>query len=192
MAFKLPFLKNFRRGFATNSSSSHSFLYLKEPVPGAHDDHLVDADDFSWNDFRLDTIKEKLFYVLAGRIGGSSWTTPEPSEVDEAWEQHHEDFPELSREEFEAAFHTSVDHQSYGLIGVEEARDPNLVVFGGNDNGGDSQERADVVRSGLVDWERSEPSYEDAENLPKSETQAWERLYESDPWLRSEMEEDDA
>lgn len=102
MAFKLPFLKNFRRGFATNSSSSHSFLYLKEPVPGAHDDHLVDADDFSWNDFRLDTIKEKLFYVLDGRIGGSSWTTR------------------------------------------------------------------------------------------KTETKTWERLYENEPWLRSEMEEDDA
>jgi hypothetical protein len=192
MAFKLPFLKNFRRGFATNSSSSHSFVYLKEPVPGAQDNHMVDVDDFGWNDFRLDTIKEKLFYVLSNRIGDGSWKAPAASAVDEAWENYHEEFPELSRDDFIEVMKTSVDHQSRGTIGIEEARDPRVVVFGGNDNSDGSQERADVVRSGLVDWELTDPIYEDAEHLPRSEKRAWEKLYESDPWLREEHEDEES
>lgn len=181
---KIPFLKNFRRGFATNSSSSHSFVYLKEPVPGAHDNYVPDVDDFDWNDFRLDTIKEKLMYVVASRIGGL-WN-PQPQEVKELLDEYHEQYPELSEEEFTQALKLSVDHQSRGLIDEEQARDPHVVVFGGNDNDGESWERAEVVRSGLVDWSKSEVDYDDYENLPESDVEARKKLLEQYPYLEEE------
>lgn len=183
---KIPFLKNFRRGFATNSSSSHSFVYLKEPVPGAHDNHVVDVDDFGWNDFRLDTIKEKLFYVLASRIGGM-WN-PKDEEIEELWQEHKDEYPELDRDDFAQAITVTVDHQSKGLISESMARDPHLVVFGGNDNSDGSYERKEVIKSGLVDWSRTTPEYEDADLIPDEDTEAREKLYERYPYLREEEE----
>jgi hypothetical protein len=160
---RLPFLKNFRRGFATNSSSSHSFVYLKEPRAGELGGPVY-QESFGWEDFRLDTLKEKLFYALVSRIGGG-WQVTE-ADIDEHFEEHGSTFPELTREDFTEAAHSYVDHDSVGLISPDDARDPHLVVFGGNDNGGDSQERARAVASGEIDWERSEMLYEDADHLP--------------------------
>lgn len=60
-------LKNFRRGFATNSSSSHSFVYMKKPNHEVGE--VPHGMEFGWGDFRLETLKEKLFYVLVDRIG---------------------------------------------------------------------------------------------------------------------------
>jgi hypothetical protein len=174
---KLPFLKNFRRGFATNSSSSHSFVYLKRPVTSSNNDQLPDGH-FNWEDFRLDTLKEKLFYVLVSRIGGF-WDSVSDEQVDEAIKQHIEDFPEFSREDFREAMRGNVDHESQGLIGLEEARDPHVVIFGGNDNGGDSQERAAAVRAKEIDWSRTRPDYDDAENIPADDAEGLKKLQES-------------
>ena len=170
---RLPFLKNFRRGFATNSSSSHSFVYLKKAVE-SHDSDPVPDGDFNWNDFRLDTLKEKLFYVLVSRIGGF-WKGPSEEEVDEAVENHIENFPEFDRDDFRAAMLGNVDHESVGLIGTAEARDPNLVVFGGNDNSDGSQERAAAVRAKEIDWTRTEPTWEDACNMPKDDVEGMKK-----------------
>ncbi len=170
MAFKIPFLKNFRRGFATNSSSSHSFVYLKEPVAHANADGDVTGEEFGWNDFKLETIKEKLFYVLAGLIGGG-WSAPTKGELEDAYEEYGDDFPELSKDDFAEALQTSVDHDSGNLISASEARDPHVVIFGGNDNGGESNERAKVVRAGLVDWERTEMSWDDEDNIREDDVE---------------------
>lgn len=152
-------LKNFRRGFATNSSSSHSFVYLKEPVKG-HDSGVITEDEFQWNDFRLDNLRTKLFYVLASRIGGV-WEATQEQAV-EHMEQIGHEFPEFGLEEFiRASGGLGVDHESRGLITAEQARDPLLVVFGGNDNYGRSQERAAAVARGEVDWSRTEVGYHD-------------------------------
>lgn len=154
-------LKNFRRGFATNSSSSHSFVYLKEPVAD-HDPGIITEDEFQWNDFRLDTLRAKLFYVLAGKIGGSWGGDAQALAATKGYEDLKDQFPEFGMEEFHrAAGSMGVDHQSRGTISAEQARDPRLVLFGGNDNDGDSHERAAAIARGEVDWSRSSPQYSD-------------------------------
>jgi len=166
---RLPFLKNFRRGFATNSSSSHSFVYLKNATPDAHDNSNGADGDFGWNDFRLSTIREKLFYVLVTRLGYSGWG--DKPDAAQAYEDLHEEFPELTEDDFQAAVGGYVDHESQGLIGIEEARNPRVVVFGGNDNDGDSAERAEVVRSGEVDWEMTPMEWSDADNISPNDAE---------------------
>jgi len=182
---KIPFLKNFRRGFATNSSSSHSFVYLKdeqglgEPNPGNYT-----GNEFSWSDFRLDTIREKLFYVLVGKIGGG-WGSDQSAEGD--FEEYGDLFPELSEDDFMAAKNGYIDHQSQGTIGTDQARDPHLVVFGGNDNDGDSQERAAAVRAGEIDWSRTEMNVDDLEHIRMDDEEgqkAAREFLKENPWAK--------
>jgi len=180
---KIPFLKNFRRGFATNSSSSHSFVYMKEDQglgeenPGSYLD-----SGFNWQDFRLSTIREKLFYVLVGRIGGG-WS--DVGDGSKEYEELGDEFPELTREDFSAAVSGNIDHESVGTIGTLEARDPKVVVFGGNDNEPGSEERAAAIRAGEIDWSRTQIDYEDLEHLQvKDEAgQRAARAYlDANPW----------
>jgi hypothetical protein len=59
-------IHNVRRGFATNSSSSHSIVVLpaKHPVP----DEVSDGDGgYGWEDFVLTSPEEK------ARYGGGCW-----------------------------------------------------------------------------------------------------------------------
>lgn len=165
---KKHLLSNFRRGFATNSSSSHSFVYLKK-VPEDAYDHKVDFEstdnEYGWEDFRLSSILEKLFYVMTSRIEG--WE----SMSEERKQEIRDEFSEFSDSEIALASEGYVDHQSIGTISAKEARDPHSVIFGGHDNDGWSNERAEVVSSGLVDWSRSEPHWSDTDTLgtdPKS------------------------
>lgn len=161
---KLPFLKNVRYGFATNSSSSHSFVYLKEPAPDAHDNVALSKTDYSWNDFRISTIKEKLFYILAGKIP-TPWLKEDALSGDYLYEQYHEEFPEFTKEELLLAQDSSVDHASVNNIDTEEARDPRVVVFGGRP----SPEREKAVASSAVDWSRTPLLIEDEENIPEDD-----------------------
>jgi len=161
---KIPFLKNFRRGFATNSSSSHSFVYMKdEQGIGEEGPSSYTDSEFGWNDFRLGTIREKLFYVLVGRIGGG-WGSDQ-STADEDFEELGDQFPELTEQDFAAAKNGYIDHQSQYTIDEAQARDPHLVVFGGNDNSGDSQERAAAIRAGEIDWSRTKMDVDDLEHI---------------------------
>ena len=153
---KIPFLKNFRRGFATNSSSSHSFVYLKEPNPN-HDDSGCDMSysytEFGWEDFRLDTLKSKLMYWVAGNCDG--WDV-------EAIRSTH-DIPELSDSELEQAASGYVDHNSDVIYSttLDDMRDPRVVVYGGNDNDGFSRKRLLDVDAGIIDNELSTPEWYD-------------------------------
>lgn len=183
---KIPFLKNFRRGFATNSSSSHSFVYMKDEQglgdenPGRYTDN-----EFGWQDFRLDTIREKLFYVLVGRIGGG-WGSDQ-STVEEDIEEWGDEFPELTEEDFAAAKNGYIDHESVGTIGMDQARDPHVVVFGGNDNSGDSQERVAAIRAGEVDWSRTEMDVDDLEHLRMDDEdgqKAAREFLKKNPWAK--------
>ena len=152
------FLKNVRRGFATNSSSSHSFVYMKRPnsdfgtIP-------TRPQAFTWNDFRLDTIAEKLFYVLATRMSYKrSWGDSEvarSAKVTEAFQTMGAEYPGFTKETFAFAYDSPVDHQSFGTISLQEALDPRVVVFGGNDNDGPSSLRAEAVAAGEIDWTNS-------------------------------------
>lgn len=140
----------------------------------SRDGDPIPDGEFSWNDFRLDTIKEKLFYVLVSRIGGF-WSGNTEEELDKAIAENIADFPEFTREEFEEAMSGSVDHESVGNISAEQARDPYIVVFGGNDNDEGSRERADAIRNGEVDWDLTEMDYNDAANISPTDVKGLEK-----------------
>lgn len=128
-------INNVRQGFATNSSSSHSMVYVSTPVSDST--HYGD-NQFGWEDFTLDSLGEKLLYALVMQIGGY-WGADDARE--EALEQAMKDyghlFPEFDREAFSYAMDGYVDHQSYVSLdeALEAARDPHVVIEGGNDNG---------------------------------------------------------
>lgn len=188
---KIPFLKNFRRGFATNSSSSHSFVYLKEASPiGQENPGRYISNGLGWEDFRLDTLREKLFYILVGRIGGGWRST---GNVDEDYEIHHKDFPELSREDFVAAESGYIDHESVGLVTLEEARDPHVAIFGGNDNDGYSEELIEAIRNGEVDWTRTAMDLEYLEHVPADDKEGQEAVRKylvANPWAARSFNQD--
>lgn len=133
-------INNVRRGFATNSSSSHSLVYFKEPV--ANDDPTPGDNQFGWDDFRLSTLGEKLMYALTTLVGGNYWQQNAESDVavDSAFERYGHLFPEFTREDFETAVFGYVDHQSVSSLPAEElvelVRDPHVIIYGGNDNDG--------------------------------------------------------
>lgn len=160
-------IKNIRFGFATNSSSSHSLVYLTDPIPD-HDTAPRTADnEFGWEDFRLMTLRDKLFYVLTARIGhGGFWgegaEQARKAALADALATHAPDFfPDLVISDFSDALGGYVDHESLGVVTLAHARDPHVVVFGGNDNSGSSAYREYTLKSGKVDWTKTTPADED-------------------------------
>lgn len=152
-------LANYRRGFATNSSSSHSFVYLKDIPEDAHKKAYYDpaGEYYGWDDFKLSSIMGKLFYVLSQKVHG--WESMDEDEK----QMIRDEFPEADDDMIQAASESEVDHESFGVVTPEIARNPYTVVFGGNDNDGYSYERAKVVSNGLVDWTKTEPEWGDTE-----------------------------
>ena len=160
-------LANYRRGFATNSSSSHSFVYLKDVPEDAHEQAYYDpaGEYYGWDDFKLSSIMSKVFYVMSQKVHG--WESMDEDEK----QVIRDEFPEADDGMIQAASDSEVDHESFGVVTPEIARNPYTVVFGGNDNDGYSYERAKVVSSGLVDWAKTEPEWGDTERVdsdPKS------------------------
>ena len=160
-------LANYRRGFATNSSSSHSFVYLKDIPEDAHKKAYYDpaGEYYGWDDFKLSSIMDKVFYVMSQKVHG--WESMDEDEK----QRIREEFPEADDDMIRAASESDVDHESFGVVTPEIARNPYTVVFGGNDNDGYSRERSKMVSSGLVDWTKTEPEWGDMESQwhdPKS------------------------
>lgn len=178
-------LKNYRRGFATNSSSSHSFVYLKTPVANHDVAHGVveNENEFGWDDFRLSTLREKLFYVLVSRVSGGwrSWKSGD-DEFPAFYEANKDDFPEFQKDDFRAAWEGYVDHESVGLIDIGTARDPRVVIYGGNDNSGDSAYRARDVANQLIDWSSSRILSEDEQALADDDTEGKTAFKEKYGW----------
>lgn len=165
-------VKNVRYGFATNSSSSHSLVYLSKPIPG-HDTLARTTDaEFGWEDFRLASLRDKLFYLLVQRVGQSGFWGEDKDErraeaIRRAVVDHWDAFPELTYDDFVEAVDGYVDHQSRGTLDEARARDPHVVVFGGNDNGGDSSLRAAQLHAGGVDWTKTVPQHDEEDrHLP--------------------------
>lgn len=127
-------INNVRQGFATNSSSSHSMVYVDTPVS---DSIFYGDNEFGWDHFTLDSLGEKLLYALVMKIGGY-WGPPEDreEELDQAFEEYGHLFPEFDRDVFSYAMDGYVDHQSHIPLdeALEAARDPHIVIEGGNDN----------------------------------------------------------
>ena len=153
-------LANYRRGFATNSSSSHSFVYLKEIPEDAYEQSYYDpaGEYYGWEDFKLSSIADKLFYVLSQKVHG--WESMSEDEK----QRIREEFPEADDKMIRAASESDVDHESFGVVTPDIALNPYTIVFGGNDNDGYSRERSKMVSSGLVDWTKTEPEWGDMES----------------------------
>lgn len=171
--FFMKFVSNYRQGFATNSSSSHSFVYMKEENSDTGDIESIknSGNEFGWQDFRLDTLFEKLFYVLTDKIGGLWCPEDEKEEIFEKnFRKFKDEFPEFDKEVFKHAYNGYVDHESKGIINIEEARDPHIVIFGGNDNNiNGSQERELATRNKEIDWRATTVEWEDEKNIPEDD-----------------------
>ncbi len=132
----LKLINNIRMGLATNSSSSHSMVYYRDPI--ASTDTTGDVDtDFGWDTFRLASTYEKMLYGLTQLIN-NSW---DDQDIDELMREYGHIFPELTRQDFELAAEGYVDHQSTESKTPGEwaaiAKDPHVIIYGGNDNDGD-------------------------------------------------------
>lgn len=176
-------INNVRRGFATNSSSSHSMVHYKTPV--ASDSLAYGDSEFGWDEFHLNSLGEKLMYALVAHISGSGigsgwWRDTSHSDVEEAVKKFGHLFPEFGPDAFEAALNGYIDHQSMPdpEEALEAARDPHTIIVGGNDNGGTGVwELIDRHRGNdNVDWiaPTDAPEHKSDPNDPKYK--------ENNPW----------
>lgn len=151
-------IHNVRLGFATNSSSSHSFIILNPDVKAR--DEQVYGGEFGWQDFTAITEEAKLTYLgVALRDALAAKHTP-PEIVN------------LILNEFAVAVNDGayIDHQSFlhmprafgsefPHIGFLKAfrkwlLDPRVAILGGNDNDGEYHAlkgRGEIVKFPFVD-----------------------------------------
>ena len=146
-------VNNMRRGFATNSSSSHSLVYYKtnksdKQPKGKKIDGTRMNNEYGWNFFKLNTTAEKLFYALVQAVGNGGWPNPVTSKADlekvnEMYEKYGKAFPEFGKQDFMHAYNGNVDHESrvgFSQKLIDAARDPKAVIYGGDDNSSESIE----------------------------------------------------
>lgn len=176
------FINNVRRGFATNSSSSHSMVHFKTPV--ASDGLYTGDSEFGWDEFTLESLGEKLMYALVAHVSqaglNNEWYSgASETQVAEAMEKFGDLFPEFGPEEFQQALGGYIDHQSMPTPSeaLEAARDPHIIIVGGNDNGGTTAwDLADRYRGDTnVDWVAST-------DYPEDKTDPNDPEKENDPW----------
>lgn len=137
---------NIRLGYATNSSSSHSMILLKEGEKISNSFlGMYDDLDFGWNKFTLATPEAKLRYIwchlaeglgcrsiyenqlLADKLLGTDLADPERDEYN---------IDHQSRILVPRAFgdETNINHYVSYLLS-EIVNNDNVVILGGNDNG---------------------------------------------------------
>lgn len=134
------YLKQFRHGFATNSSSSHSVILAD--TPQADDD--ADNFEYGWNNFILASDQAKRDYLFVQSrdsfLGTPEWdefvalVSPSPDAL----------IPERDSWRGQDALPGYVDHDSAGLVAastldgvravLEWLENPRITVLGGNDN----------------------------------------------------------
>lgn len=134
---------NFRIGFATNSSSSHSVVLIPPEMASRDLSSLSispDWGDYGWSHFRLVTEEEKLRYLLAQFFSGYGNTKMAVERLSKEYPHFGDIDPDKPGYEQEL----SVDHQSaWGMEGHDEDsletmirffKSPRVVILGGNDN----------------------------------------------------------
>jgi len=135
-------VSNFRLGFATNSSSTHSIIYVPNNGAANIRDSYGDEEYFGWDDFTLKSRDAKMEYIAA-QLTHSFGILGIPEYVQNSY----------LRTEFGVEAPRSVDHQSVwnapfkmdgGRKSLPEewiadlktyiADNPDVVILGGNDN----------------------------------------------------------
>lgn len=142
------YIHNFRAGFATNSSSSHSVVILPENAKGATDILSYDSPAaFGWEHFRLVTEEQKLRY-LAAQLFCSFRNENEKyfEALEPIWnavDGLKEEFEKSIKKDDGYCYDVYVDHES--VIGLDTSKESienmiaffqseNVAVYGGNDN----------------------------------------------------------
>ena len=114
-----------RRGFATNSSSSHSIIFSANP--NDFPEGMADYGEFGWNYFVQKTQQEKMSYIYQA-FSGNFDSNEEMAE-----------YFGVPVEMVDAVVYDGyIDHDSYGLFDMQTAKsilhNDKLAILGGNDN----------------------------------------------------------
>lgn len=158
-------IHNFRAGFATNSSSSHSVILLAPNKIGAFTGRgPEDRDSYGWDQFVLASGEAKLRY-LAAQFMQSYWRDPAArADIIERFDEELSGFAtslDLSDDDPPI----TIDHQSawklptpfnpaFADAFIRFFRSPQVVVLGGNDN----EDNDFAIPFGTVEWGSSIPS----------------------------------
>lgn len=114
-----------RRGFATNSSSSHSIIFSADAskIP----DEMADFCDFGWNYFVQKTQQEKMNYIYQAF-----------SQLFDSNEAMAEYFKVPIEMVESSEVDGYIDHESHGMLDMDTAKsilhDERFAILGGNDN----------------------------------------------------------
>jgi hypothetical protein len=144
---------NFRIGFATNSSSSHSVVLIPDDLIGKLSD--IDSEyGYGWDSFRLVSEEEKLRYLAAQFF----CHLPPSSDARRAIvDRLAKEVPSLVNIDIDNEY--NVDHQSVWMVRptppaldamITYFKSPNVVVLGGNDNDSDTSHYVTGQKPSLV------------------------------------------
>ena len=122
---------NIRRGFATNSSSSHSLVFVNDSTRDILSEQPSEFSDFGWSYFVQMSFEEKLRYIVVAL------------HIDEDNVDCYAEGLGVSEKQLLDTVRTAqygyIDHESVGLISsVQDAytilHNDNVAIVGGNDN----------------------------------------------------------
>ncbi len=168
-------IHNFRAGFATNSSSSHSIILLPPHAIGSVSSREPNNDgDYGWDWFRLTTEEEKLRY-LAAQLFLNYWDNTEArkdlldrigEKIPGFVEAYGDQILSATGAQWENDLPT-VDHQSvlrfphkytpeFADSAIRFFQSPAVIVLGGNDNDGDEDKLPAGEKLNLFPMESSE------------------------------------
>lgn len=128
---------NIRLGFATNSSSSHSIILVKNPEN--YSSSGTDRDGYGWDNFTLKHKDEKLHYFASQLVSALGYGE-EPTEEQKLL------LKEITGYSYDEVKNSYVDHQSvwHTSLNINEKENlknkadflsnPNVIILGGNDN----------------------------------------------------------
>ena len=122
---------NIRRGFATNSSSSHSLVFVNDDTRDILSEQPSEFSDFGWNYFVQMSFEDKLRYIVVA-------FNIEEDNID-CFTESLEVSEKQLLDAVQASQYGYIDHESGGLIySIEEAHmilhNDNVAIVGGNDN----------------------------------------------------------
>jgi hypothetical protein len=133
-------IHNVRLGFATNSSSSHSLIFM--PNNNMGDEILNDTGEFGWEPFTLASKDAKNMYVAAQlSMQLQHMHLPESAHkaIIQAWtgvENYEGYIDHQSVYDFPKDFHGNFLHEGFFKAFREFMLKDGLVILGGNDNDG--------------------------------------------------------
>lgn len=128
---------NFRMGFATNSSSSHSIIYIP-PGQALPSDRDEDDEYFGWDNFTLTSEASKREYIAA-QLGEALSQLKIPDYIAQTYLRTRLNVDEVRSVDHQSVWCFPKDREELPEQWIEDleeyiVRNPNVVILGGNDN----------------------------------------------------------